>query len=142
MLKQGMIGVFLLALSIWDVRKRAVPSVVLWIGMTVAICFCLADLVTGNVQAAFCLRLLPGIGMLLIAICTKKAGSADGMVLLMLGMLLGFYACVLVWWGSLCLMAVASMVLLGFKKVKRDSRLPYLPFLGVVYLFCLLRGSF
>ena len=79
------------------------------------------------------LGMVPGVILLVIARVTGKMGYGDGIILMMIG-------CVTTYWGGcvvLCLSsflaAVFCVVLLAFRKVKRHSRIPYVPFLTGAY---------
>ncbi len=63
--------------------------------------------------------LLPGAALLLLAAGTKKAGCADGIVLMAIGALEGDRGCLAVCFGSLVLIALLSGVLLALKRVRR-----------------------
>ena len=77
---------------------------------------------------------IPGVGLMLIALITKKAGWADGVVLMLLGILVGFGACALSFALSMLMISVVSLVLLVLKRVGKNTYLPYLPFLWIGYL--------
>ena len=76
----------------------------------------------------------PGVLLLLMAAMTKKAGLADGIVLLLLGVLLGYRECILSFILSLLSMSLVSLMLLALNKVRGSSKLPYLPFLWMGYM--------
>ena len=78
--------------------------------------------------------MLPGIVLLLVAVATKKAGWADGVVLLLLGLLWGARECTVSFALSLFAISIVSLILLALRKVDRNARLPYLPFLCGGYL--------
>ncbi len=141
MIKQVMIAGIMLILSIWDVRKCAVPVWILRIGMAMAMTACLWDCVfLARNPADILAGSIPGLLMLGIAYLTQKAGPADGIVLTGLGMVLGYRNVLLILCGSLWLIALFSVVLLCLKKVNKDSRLPYLPFLGIAGLAVIFLG--
>lgn len=77
---------------------------------------------------------LPGVGLMIIALISKKAGWADGIVLMLLGVLVGFGACVFSFALSMLMISVVSLVLLVLKRVGKNTQLPYLPFLWIGYL--------
>lgn len=77
---------------------------------------------------------IPGVGLMLIALISKKAGWADGVVLMLLGILVGFGACALSFALSMLMISVVSLVLLVLKRVGKNTYLPYLPFLWIGYL--------
>ena len=134
-----LVGVWLLAVSILDVRYRRVPAFLLALGgvpiVLSAICRC------GN-EGAACIDILkgmlPGAILLVAAFATGKAGYGDGMVLLLLGMTGGEDMVILLFGLSLFFISICAVVLLGRKKADRNTRLPYLPFLATAWLSSLL----
>ena len=82
--------------------------------------------------------LLPGILLLVIAKATEKAGTADGIILMILGGLEGYINCLYISLGGLTLAALTAGMLLIFKKVKRNTKIPFVPFLtmGWVLTIC------
>lgn len=78
--------------------------------------------------------IIPGTVLLAIAVFTKKTGWADGVVLLFLGVLIGSRACIFSFTLSMLFISVVSMVLLALKRVRKNTKLPYLPFLCIGYL--------
>ena len=122
---------WLITAGIMDVRTRKVPIWMLVLGGALA------------VWAAFCqyreclevLRgMLPGILLLLVALGTKKAGYADGIVLCCLGMAVGSEETLVLLGLGLFLISLCAMALLVLRKVGRDTGLPFLPFLAAAWL--------
>lgn len=127
--------VYLLILGIKDTKDRKIPTLWLAVGAVLlagmGICRCLQgelawmDILMGCVQGAL---------LLVVAKVTGKAGYADGIVLIELGLCLGYRESAMIFCFSLFLLAICSIILLLFRKVRRDTRMPYLPFLAVVFL--------
>lgn len=84
--------------------------------------------------AELILGLLPGMVLLLMTVTAKKAGPADGTVLLLLGLSLDYRDCAASFVLSLFIMSLVSLLLLALHRVKRNSKLPYLPFLWAGYM--------
>ena len=57
-----------------------------------------------------------------------------GVVLLILGILAGFRACIFSFTLSMLIISVVSLILLALRRVRKNTKLPYLPFLCVGYL--------
>lgn len=121
---------WLVFLSVEDIRKKKVSTILLVFGFFVA-----AYALAKN-EACWTVKLwaagkaiIPGGILLLIAYGTKKAGIADGIVLLWLGILEGYQNCIFIVIAGLMTIAVVSGALLAFKKVRRDTEIPFLPFL-------------
>lgn len=128
---------WLLGLSVYDVRYRKVPVWMVLLGGGVATgsgifqCACLesslADFFTG---------MIPGVVLLLLALGTQKVGWADGVVLMFMGSVLGFWQCMQAVMFSLILISVVSVVLLILKKANKGTAVPYVPFLTIGFLLC------
>lgn len=78
--------------------------------------------------------ILPGIVLLTVAVLTKKAGWADGVVLMMLGIQTGFRKSIFSLALGMFFISVVSLVLLTFRKVNKNTKLPFIPFLYAGYL--------
>lgn len=135
MWKTGMIFMFLLVLSIWDLRERRVPLILLvagsiWLGGVLGY-----ELFTGRISWLYLLLgSLAGVFFLLLAWISGKAGYADGIVLLWLGAAEGYRKVLLILVSSLLLVCLSAITLLMFGKVKKHTRIPYIPFLAVGYV--------
>lgn len=77
---------------------------------------------------------IPGVGMIIAAVISKKAGWADGVILSLLGALIGMQECAYSFTLSMLAISVVSLALLAAKRVNKNSKLPYLPFLWIGYL--------
>lgn len=133
-LMSGVVLFYLGILSFWDYKERQVP--VVWLlagafllpGMGMVRCF------AGEYsKMEYLAGALPGIMLLIIAWMTQKAGYADGLVLIEVGLYSGYRQSMLLSCFSLLLSAIVSACLLTVRKVNRNTKLPYLPFLFTVY---------
>ncbi|MBR1930861.1 MAG: prepilin peptidase [Lachnospiraceae bacterium] len=141
MWKQMIVMLFLIILGILDARKRAVPTVLLGCGMVLAVGSAIWEYATGDRKLlSLILSIGPGAGMLLVAWMTRKMGYADGVVIMCIGLTLGYRSSMFLLCGSLLLLSVVCIVLLCLRKVNRNSRMPYLPFLGMTFILQLLMG--
>lgn len=139
---------YLVILSIYDIRSRKVPVIWLVMGSLAAavqiiwsVCpVCTVSESSGNLQALWysvwllygrglLLGCFPGLIMLCACFITGRVGSADGWVLLILGSVVSCGQIFAAFGCSMILIALAAGGLLVLKKVKKDDRLPYLPFL-------------
>ncbi|MCM1064631.1 MAG: prepilin peptidase [Eubacterium sp.] len=137
-----LIFVWLLGSSMFDIRYRKVPVWTIIVGGVAAagvgICKCLwgennpADLLAG---------MIPGAILLLVALGTRKAGWADGIILAILGSVLGFGQCMLTTMLSLILISVLSATLLLLKKADKGTAIPYVPFLTAGFALCRIIGG-
>lgn len=140
MWKIGILLMLLLLLSIWDIRECRVPVPVLAIGSALVGIIVGYELLTGRInwlQPA--MGSLAGLFLLAMAWLTKKAGYADGIVLLWLGILQDYKRGLMILSISLLLVSLVSIVLLILRRVRRYTRIPFIPFLTMGYViavFC------
>ena len=128
----------LLPMSILDIRKKSVPIPILIGGGLISLLKLAFMLLNGNSVSGtlltFFIGLLPGLALVLVGFITEKLGAADGISVGILGSLEG-YMCGLV---CLCLgsliLSLVSIALMCFKKVKKTTRMPFIPFLTAGYV--------
>lgn len=126
---------YLVVLGVYDIRKRAVPGVLLAVGMAVAVGISVWELGWEERQTMECMvSLLPGAFLLAVSWITGQVGSGDGILLLILGLALGWTECIFIFFISLFLASIVSVVLLLFHKVKRNARIPFIPFMTAASL--------
>ncbi len=122
--------IWLLSISVSDIRKRSVP---VWMlapgGVLAGIMFVSQQGAAGDVPG-----ILPGVILLVTAFITKKAGYGDGIVMLFLGIMSGGGESLLIFAAGLCFAAIFSLILLGLRKAGRNTRIPFLPFLAAAWL--------
>ena len=127
-----LIGFALFAVaSVDDIRKREIPLYLLVAGIATAGSGVVAFLVgrEGSLTE-LALSFLPGLLLLAVAFLTReKLGYGDGLMVLMMGPVFGWMQLS----AGLCLAfflsAGVSVVLLCMRRVDRNSRLPFIPFL-------------
>lgn len=126
---------WLLAASILDIRSRRLPVWMLVLGGAAAV---LAAVSRCGFTLAECVEIIkgcvPGVILIFMAAVTGKAGMADGIVLIFLGICAGGKVCLAVFMLSLLLISLFSGILLALRRVGRNTRLPYLPFLSTAWL--------
>lgn len=86
-----------------------------------------------------------GIGLCAIGLSVMshgQIGRGDGIVIAWVGLLLGFYGCLVVVCLASFIMAFASVVVLILRRGNRYTRLAFLPALFTGYLIYLSRGLF
>lgn len=133
---EGIVIGLLLVLSIFDMRMKKVPVWLIGLAAGVALIFRLVESVPVLQLLA---GLLPGIFVLLLAVCTKESiGTGDGLVLCALGLFCGLKETVAVLGMALFFAAVVAVVLLVLKRAGRKTELPFLPCLCTGYLLCVL----
>ncbi len=126
---------WLLTASIMDIRTRRLPAWMLALGgaaaVMAAVCRC------GFTTAEYLEIIkgcIPGAFLLFMAAVTGKAGMADGIALIFLGICLGGKICLAVFMLSLLIISLFSGILLALCRVGPGTRLPYLPFLSAAWL--------
>ncbi len=77
---------------------------------------------------------LPGAVLILLWRFTKKVGPADGILLCAIGMTEDFIGALMVLCISSFVMSVLSIILLMLKKVRKETALPFIPFMSLGYL--------
>ena len=121
-------------LAILDLRHGRVP---VWLVVLGGIIMTMVSKKGGLWESASLMELVwrfwPGAFLLAAAVC-KKAGWADGAVLLILGMGFTPGECTAGFAISLVLSFAISLLLLAFRKIRLCGKLPYLPFLWMGYL--------
>lgn len=74
--------------------------------------------------------LIPGLAFLFLSKATKEAvGYGDGIILLFIGMSIGFWQCLGVLFTALLGIFLAAVLILIFSGRKKNIRIPFLPFL-------------
>lgn len=142
MIKIMIVAVYLFVLSFFDWKEKAVPQLLLWLGGMAAVGMLTYGYYERDMQwqiyfAESLSAVIPGMCLLIAAFFTKKAGMADGIVFLILGVFLGRQESMTVFWISLLMAAVFSGYLLLFCKKGKNYQVPYLPFVTASYLLSL-----
>ena len=128
-------ALWLTALGGIDMRRKYVPAWLLACGGIFATLMSVFGFYDGELDGTGLLwSIFPGVVLLAVAILTRMAGWADGIVLLILGILAGFRACIFSFTLSMLIISVVSLILLALRRVRKNTKLPYLPFLCVGYL--------
>ena len=135
MWKLALTVLWLIAMSIFDLFEKRVPVWILAAGGIPAIVSAMYAYIKGTESLSQILfGMLPGVLLLVVAAVTKKAGWADGIVLLIMGLLTGLRECMACFMVSLLAMSAVSLPLLVLRKVGKNATLPYIPFLCAGYL--------
>ncbi|MDE7283697.1 MAG: prepilin peptidase [Lachnospiraceae bacterium] len=132
-LVKTLVCVLLFICSLFDIRKKELPLMILIAGFLAALGIEMWCIWKGlETVAGIAESLLPGIFFLLLSFCTReKVGYGDGLLLIILGLFLGFYRCFLVLCFGLIFSSVFALILLLFCKAGKNSRLPLVPFLTI-----------
>lgn len=144
-MRECVLLVYLIILAICDWREKRIPLILPAYGLAAALLYRIYLLHCEPAEwewllLSALLGIIPGILMLAVAGLTGKVGCGDGVVLLNIGLLTDYKSCILLLCFSMLFMSVFSIGMLSLKRVGKDTRLPYLPFLAVVYAAGMLVG--
>ncbi|MFV0342077.1 MAG: prepilin peptidase [Anaerocolumna sp.] len=130
-------GFWLLLCSIQDLKRKEIHIVLILAGVVIGIILSLfyVDItIQGRV-----LGFLLGVLLLGLFLLTKgQIGIADGIIMGIIGTTLGFYNGSSILLTALFVSAVLSLILIVFRKVKRKTTIPFIPFLFIGYVGVLL----
>lgn len=141
MWKEAMTAAWLLPMSIADIRNKRVSVWMLAIGGLGAAGVLLYEGINGELNGwQLCRGLIPGVILLAAAFATGKAGTADGMIVMLLGVFMGYEGCMAAALSGLLLLSLFSGILLMLRRVKRNTKIPFIPFLTAGWLLALWGG--
>lgn len=119
-------------LAVIDMKNKKVP---IWLIEVFAIICFILRWVEGSSVWTFLLGLLPGIVLLVLAICSgEKIGIGDAFVVGILGIGYTIENVISILGISLFFIAIWAIGLLIMKKANRKTELPFLPYLFVGHL--------
>ena len=134
--------VYLVILGITDAVNRTVPVFWLLLGSVMAVAAGIYNYINGVLSGGeLWLGMLPGMLLLLVAWLSRKAGIADGIVLVQLGVCFGCDKVLVLFGWSMFLLSLVSIVLLIAKRVKKESKMPYLTYLCITFILWLPGGG-
>ena len=132
--------VFLGICAVYDGLEREIPLAVVWLGIIAAVVLHIQGLAGDGMFMSAVLSIIPGVMFWLLGfISGEKVGYGDGWLLVMIGLFMGLWKCFLILMIGLVSGSLVVLTLLVFKKVSRDYRLPFAPFLlfGMGVVVCL-----
>lgn len=132
--------VFLGICAVYDGLEREIPLAVVWLGIIAAIVLRIQGLAGDGTFMAVALSVIPGVMFWLLGfISGEKVGYGDGWMLVMIGLFMGLWKCFLILVIGLVSGSLVVLILSVFKKVSKDYRLPFAPFLlfGMGVVVCL-----
>ena len=125
-----MMAVVLIPSAIRDIRTKRINGYLCLVG-TLAALFVREQLFSED-SLVLLLDLTLGIIMYVIATLTKeRIGKGDAVTMIFIGAVAGIETVLLALFISFSGAAAISAVLLSFKKVRKDTKLPFLPFLSL-----------
>jgi leader peptidase (prepilin peptidase)/N-methyltransferase len=125
--------------AVWDAVKKEIPLPVVWLGMLTAVLLRAAGVIETESWGMTGAALLPGFLFWGISYVTReKVGYGDGWMLLLIGLFVGVSECTAVLMSALFMESVCLILLMAFKKVHRDNKVPFVPFLlaGLGVVMC------
>lgn len=122
--------------SVFDFRRQYIPGKSLAAGVILSSCWTLGRVMMGTQSwSASCIGLIPGIVVLLLArVSREQIGRGDAWELIHMGNWLGWSHCLMALGIALSGIFLVSVLLLALGRAKRNTRIPFVPFLcaGVV----------
>lgn len=132
--------VFLGVCAVYDGLEREIPLAVVWLGIITVVVLHIQGLAGDGTFMTAVLSVIPGVMFWLLGfISGEKVGYGDGWLLVMIGLFMGLWKCFLILMIGLVSGSLVVLTLLMFKKVSKDYRLPFAPFLlfGMGVVVCL-----
>ncbi len=126
-----LVGVYLLLMSVWDIRKKEIPMIP---GILCGIAVTGLQLVERNSLTSW----LPGVAVALFLLAVGKlsrggVGDGDALVYLVTGLCLGLADNLAVLVISLFLASLTALVLLVFCHVGKKYEMAFIPFTTVAF---------
>lgn len=131
----------LILISCFDIRSKSIP---LWGFVLIGILSVLYILISEEMEpniVDILVSCIPGVVLLSLSFLTDdKIGKGDAILILELGIGLGIETICYVLTGALIAVFIFSVIMLALKKIKRTSRIAFVPFItfsmGVIgYVF-------
>lgn len=130
---------YFIALSVWDIRKKQLPAIILLLGMAISLVYGLWN-TNGPILL---LGIIPGMLLMLMGFLTReKVGYGDGIMVIIIGLIMN-------WPGSFVVYVIAQFgvlffaaVLLFLKKADRNMQIPFAPFLTAGLVLYKIGGVF
>lgn len=136
---KGCLAIYLLVVAWIDYRHKRIDNRVLLlgailtlVGFTSEIMINKESFIEGMMKSLS--GSVAGVGLLFLSWASRKIGIADGLIVIFIGMGMGFvnsmeFVLVSIFIASLC-----SGILLAIHRAKLSSRIPYIPFAFFTYL--------
>ena len=120
----------LIPCTIKDIRTKRINGYICAVGMMVA--FFVREIVLEEESLNLLIDLIPGTVVYALAIFSnEKIGKGDAIALLFIGAVAGKNTVLMSLFVSFSIAALLSAVLLVLKKVRKDTKIPFIPFLSV-----------
>lgn len=132
-------GIYLGIISVCDIRTKKVSVFLLGLGFFIVGVFGILKFHLETTIYAVpdtLLGMAPGAGLLLLAKITHKAGTADGLVCMMTGVLFGLRESFFILSIGLFISSVWCIFGLMVLRWNKDKEIPFLPFVFISYMVC------
>lgn len=132
--------IFLGICAVYDGLERTIPLSVVWLGIIAALVLHIQGLGGNEIWQSAVLSVIPGVIFWVLSYVTgEKVGYGDGWVLIMIGLYMGLWKCLLILVVGLIFSSMIVLILLMLRKVSREYQLPFVPFLllGMGVVVCL-----
>ena len=136
MVVEIMVGTLLCVQSVWDIKRKCIPSYITVLGAGVGV---LCSIYKERSLVEVVLALLPGIMMLLLGKLTREAvGYGDGLLITCLGTFYALEDVAYVCMGAFLFAAGMALVMLVFGNRRKEDSFPFVPFLFLGWILWLL----
>ena len=132
--------IYLLILSGWDLRIRKIPVSLLVCGAAGVFLFRMTLTILYwpsteqlRLWIVALLGAVPGFLMTMLSFFTDKVGRGDGLVLMRVGASESCAYIALIICMACIMLSAVSVILMLSGKVKRNTRMPYIPFITLSY---------
>lgn len=116
--------------AIRDIRTKRINGYICLMGVMAALF--IREMIIGEESGTILIDLIPGVIMYFIAFFSKeRIGKGDALSLMFIGAVAGSSTVLMSLFVSLTIAAILSAILLALKKVKKDTKLPFIPFLSI-----------
>lgn len=118
--------------GIYDIRLKKIPIVatLIWglCGATIVIIGCREELLN------YVFAIVPGMIMLLVSWITKQSvGYGDGVVLLILGIYVGWQSILAIYMLSVLIAGISGIILMLFFHKNKNYEIPFVPYLAISF---------
>ena len=142
-LSQGICIAYLSVLSILDIRFRKMPVWLLVVGGIAGTGYQIWKWVKGDPVSIVLIGVGVIVGILFLGVSKitgQALGYGDGIIILILGICLGFWDLSIVLMIAFFIASVMAIALIVVKKGKKKRTMPFVPFLCIGYIVFVLMG--
>ena len=124
---------FLGTMSLYDLKTRRLPGLSIILGLVSVVLIRIAF--KGQPATSYLAAMVVGILFIAVSYITKeKIGYGDSLIILFIGILLGFENLLFIVFTALVMSAVTGVAMIMIKGFKRNLSLPFVPFMFAAFL--------